>query len=397
MRIYAGGIMALLHVIEQEMNNNQLVVRHHVEDFNAKSQLIVYESQEALFYKNGQALDLFLAGRHELKSENVPLLKRFFSGLFGGKTPLPCDVYFINKVNVMDIIWGTPSPIELMDPKYDILVRVRANGQTGLHVTDSRKFAVKVVGQLPECSVDEVRRAIKGMMISSIKECIASVIIQEGVSILEIITKLSAISSKIQTQLNARIADLGLAIDHFSIESIMPSDGDLDALRKLQNRRLDTRFESDRIRELSAAETDSKIYDTRATMAQADADAYAQKVRGYTYQQQRQFDVMQSMAQNEGTAGAFMNMGMGMGMGMGAGQAMNNMAQNLQQPAQPAQPQAPAATKICPQCGGEVAATAKFCGNCGQAMPQARFCPECGTRCAENSKFCINCGTKLDA
>lgn len=390
--------MALLHVIEQEMNNNQLVVRHHVEDFNAKSQLIVYESQEALFYKNGQALDLFLSGRHELSSENVPLLKRIFGGLFGGKTPLPCDVYFINKVNVLDIIWGTPAPIELMDPKYDILVRVRANGQTGLHVVDSRKFAVKVVGQLPECSVEEVRRAIKGMMISSIKECIATAIIAEGVSILEIVTKLSDISTKIQTQLNARIADLGLAIDHFSIESIMPSDGDLDALRKLQTRRLDTRFESDRIRELSAAETDSKVYDTRATMAQADAEAYAQKVRGYTYQQQRQFDVMQTMAQNEGTASAFMNMGMGMGMGMGAGQAMNNMAQNLQQPAQPAQPaQAPAATKTCPQCGGEVAANSKFCPNCGQQMPQARFCPECGTRCPENSKFCVNCGTKLDA
>ena len=385
--------MALLHVIEQEMNNNQLVVRHHVEDFNAKSQLIVYESQEALFYKNGQALDLFIAGRHELKSENVPLLKRAFSALFGGKTPLPCDVYFINKVNVMDIIWGTPSPIELMDPKYDILVRVRANGQTGLHVIDSRKFAVKVVGQLPECSVDEVRRAIKGMMISSIKECIASAIIQERISILEIATQLSVISAKIQTQLNARSADLGLAIDHFSIEAILPSDGDLDALKNMQNKRLDTRFEAERIRKLNEAETDSKVYDTRATMAQADAEAYAQKARGYTYQQQRQFDVMQTMAQNEGMASAFMNMGMGMGMGMGAGQAMNNMAQNLQQPAQP---QAPAATKTCPQCGGEVAATAKFCSNCGQAMPQARFCPECGTRCPENSKFCINCGTKLN-
>ena len=136
--------MAQLHVIEQEMTNDQLVVRHHVEDFNAKSQLIVYESQEALFYKNGQALDLFPSGRHELTSENVPLLKRIFGGLFGGKTPLPCDVYFINKVNVLDVIWGTDSPIELEDPKYHLLVRVRANGQTGIRVKDSRRFAAGV-------------------------------------------------------------------------------------------------------------------------------------------------------------------------------------------------------------------------------------------------------------
>ena len=76
--------MSLLQLIEQEMKNAQLVVRSHIEDFNAKSQLIVYESQEAIFYKNGQALVLFGPGRHTLSSENVPVLKRFFSHLFGG-------------------------------------------------------------------------------------------------------------------------------------------------------------------------------------------------------------------------------------------------------------------------------------------------------------------------
>lgn len=373
--------MALLHVIEQEMTNDQLVVRHHVEDFNAKSQLIVYESQEALFYKNGQALDLFLSGRHDLNSDNVPFFKRVFGNLFGGKTPLPCDVYFINKVNVLDVIWGTDSPIELEDPKYPMIVRVRANGQTGLRVKDSRRFTVKVVGQLQEFTVDSVRRSIKGMMMSSIKECIASTIIEKKVSILEVTTKLSEISTAIQEKLNARVADLGLEIDHFAINAIMPGEGDLDALRKMKNKMMDMN-----------SDTDLEAYRIRQL---AEARAHARSAEGYTYEDERRFDVLQSAAQNEGAAGAFVNMGMGFGMGKGVGNAMNNMAQNLQQPAAPAP--APAATKTCPQCGGAVPANAKFCCNCGQAMPQGpRFCPECGTRCVENSKFCANCGTRLD-
>ncbi|MBO5736174.1 MAG: SPFH domain-containing protein [Clostridia bacterium] len=369
--------MALLNVIEQEMTNEQLVVRNHIEDFNAKSQLIVYESQEALFYKNGQALDLFGPGRHELKSENLPFFKRIFSHLFDGKTPLPCEVYFINKVNVLNVLWGTDSPIPLEDPKHPLLLHVRANGQTGIRVIDSRRFTVKVVGQLKEFTVEEVRRSIKSMMMTSIKECIAIAIMEGGVSITEISTKLSELSRNIQAKLNEYVADLGIAVDHFAINAILPSEGDLEALKKMKDENNETNIEAYRIRKLS------------------EARAHARNAEGYTYQEERRFDVLETAAQNEGVAGAFMNMGMGFGMGNNVGKAVNTMAQNLQQPAAPA---AAAGTKTCPQCNSTLPATAKFCFNCGQQMPQGpRFCPECGTKCVENSKFCSNCGTRLEA
>lgn len=139
-----------LSVIKCETDNFQLVTKSTIENFNAKSQLVVNESQEALFYKDGQALDLFASGRHSLDTENLPFLKRIFGKIFGGTTPFTCEVFFINKVSVMDIPWGTDSPIVLEDPKYHLIVGVRANGQTGIRVKDSRKFVVKVVGQLRE-------------------------------------------------------------------------------------------------------------------------------------------------------------------------------------------------------------------------------------------------------
>ena len=157
----------------------------------------------------------------------------------------------------------------------------------------------------------------------------------------------------------------------------MPSEGDLETLRKIKSQNTEVDMEAYRIRKLS------------------EARAHARNAEGYTYQEERRFDVLETAAQNEGATGAFMNMGMGLGMGTGVGKAVNTMAQNLQQP-DPAP--APAGTKTCPQCNSTVPATAKFCSNCGQQMPQGpRFCPECGTKCVENSKFCSNCGTRLDA
>jgi membrane protease subunit (stomatin/prohibitin family) len=372
--------MSVLQLIEQEMTNEQLVVRHPIEDFNAKSKLIVYESQEAIFYKNGQALDLFASGAHTLSSENVPLLKKFFSHLFGGKTPFPCDVYFINKVNVLDILWGTDSPIQLEDPKYPMLVSIRANGQTGIRVNDSRKFLVKVVGQLKEYTVDVVKRAIKGTMMASIKECIALAMIEKKISILEVTTRLSELSQTIQARLNEKIQDLGLEISHFTVSAVMPSEGDLDALKNYKTTMMNT--EADMYRERRESET----------------RAYARATEGYTYQEERRFDVLEGAAKNEGGAGGnFVNMGVGLGMGVGIGKDMGNMYAGIAQPSTPAPAKAPAAEKICPNCGQSVSANAKFCMHCGQAQPQPptpKFCPECGTRC--EGKFCMNCGTKLD-
>jgi len=232
-------------------------------------------------------------------------------------------------------------------------------------------------------TVDAVRRSIKGMMLSSIKESIAAVIIEKKISILDISTRLSEIATEIQDKINAKIADLGLECDHFSVNSIMARDGDLDELRKMKAKTMaltsDADLEAYRIRTLSAAR------------------AQARATEGYTYADERRFDVLEGAAKNEGGAGGFINMGVGLGVGMGVGGEVGRMAQSAMQSNVAAQTAAADASgKVCPGCGASVAANAKFCPNCGQAQPSGpRFCPECGARVADGGKFCGECGTKL--
>lgn len=387
--------MTDLEIIRYEGDNETLVYKYSCEDLTTKSQLIVNESQEALFYKNGQALDLFPSGRHSLQTENLPFLKRIFSGLFGKGKPFPCDIYFVNKVHVLDTLWGTDAPVEIEDPKYSLLIGVRANGQTGIRIMDSRRFVVKVVGQLPDCSIDTVRRAVKGMLMSAVKEQIAKAIVEKQISILEITAHLSELSDMIMTRLNARVEDLGIALDHFSINTIAASDGDLDELRRAKNEMLAGRNVAD-----IEAYQKAKVGTT-----EVDVEAYKMAKLGYTYADQRRYDVLETAAKNEGGAGAgFVNMGVGLGMGVGMagniGQMTNELLNNAQQNGAPAPAPtpapAPAATIVCAECGAQIPADAKFCMSCG-AKQEARplFCPECGTQCAPGAKFCMNCGTKI--
>ena len=290
--------------------------------------------------------------------------------------------------------WGTDSPITVEDPKYARIVAIRANGQMGIKVSDSRKFVVKVVGQLKQYTIDEVKKVIKGMTMVYVKETIASAIVTNGVSVLEIATQLSKLSDIVFENVNKRLEPLGLELENFFIGAIVPDENDLMALRQAKDRAADMDIES--------------MAKQRATIREIDAEAYKQSALGFTYQEGRAFDVLDKAASNQGSGGAMLNAGMGVGMGVGLAKNMGGMMDNLNQVqshpqasadpnAQP--PQTNSATKLCPECGAQVPANAKFCTNCGhkfeQQAPKTSFCPECGEKIEGDPKFCPHCGHKL--
>lgn len=359
----------LLDVIKYAGDNNTLVYHSEIDDFNSKTQLVVNEAQEAIFYKDGQALDLFASGRHTLSTENLPLLRKLVGKLFGGKTPYTCEVFFINKVSVMDIMWGTDSPITLEDPKYGILIGVRSNGTMTLNVEDSRRFVVNVVGQLKEYSVENVKRGIKGAIMTVLKTAIAKAIAIENVSILEIATKLTELSETCLGLINKELEYFGIKLRKFYINSISAGEEDLRELKEMKSK-------------------------ATAMVIEAGAKAKSREIQGYDYRTERQFDVMDKAASNNGgVSGAFIGAGVGLGAGVGIGAAVANAATGTMGENKPA---APAGTVKCAGCGADIPATAKFCPECGQPnKPQAKFCPECGTKLEAGAKFCPECGHKV--
>lgn len=363
-----------LDIVKCEMSNDTLVQRSEIKDFNAKSQLIVHESQEAIFFKEGQALDLFGPGRHSLNSDNLPLIRKVFSAIFGGgnKTPFACEVYFINRVYALEIPWGTAIPITVTDPEFNYPVGVKSNGQTGIRVKDSRKFVVKVVGQLKEITVETVKRQIKGMLITSLTNIIADTIVTEKIGILQIATQLERLSAAMQIRLNEKLDDIGLESVHFNIGTIFASDEDMEKLKKSREMGVMAKGEADRMRIL------------------AEAEAERMRMLGYTYQQEKTFQVMEAAASNTGSGGGMINAGLGLGVGLGvmgevgkaAGSAMNTTNVNM---------------KSCPTCNAQAPMTAKFCATCGSPFAQSKACPNCGNPVDESSKFCPNCGQTLAA
>mgnify|MGYP002509941301 CR=1 FL=1 len=339
-------------IIKYEGDNSTFIWKHPCEDFNSLTQLIVHESQEAIFMMNGQALDLFGAGRYTLETQNIPKIGKALNRTTDGQTPFHCEVYFINKTEQMAIKWGTDSKVQFMEPTYNFPISIGASGEMSLRADDSRKLLLKLVGTENFLGQENLTRYFRAFLMTKVKSYIAQVIREQKVSIFEIDERLNEISSALLKMLQPDFADYGVALERFFITTIVKPDGEAsyEKFKSLHFRQYADIAEA-KLRQQTAvidAETQAQ-----RTVIESQAMATKRQQEGYTYQQERGFDVAQDVAQNE-AVGQFTNMGVGFGTMAGVGgavggvvgSAVNNAFENVNNQPQQADDMAAFKTKI---------------------------------------------------
>lgn len=340
----------IAEIIKYEGDNSTFIWKHPCEDFNSLTQLIVHESQEAIFFMNGQALDLFGPGRYTLETENIPKIGKVLNRTTGDKTPFHCEVYFINKSEQMAIKWGTDSKVQYVDPTYGFPISIGASGEMSLRAEDSRKLLVKLVGTENYLGQQQLIGFFRAFLMTRVKTYIAQVIKANAINIFEIDENLTAFSENIHKLLIPDFADYGIALERFFVTNIVKPDGD----RQYEKfKELHFRQYADIAEATLRQKTDLIYAQTEAQKVVIDSQAQATKraQEGYTYAQERGFDVAAKVAQNE-AVGQFTNMGVGLGTMAGVGGAVGGVVGNAvggalqaaSEPAQPTQPTQPAQT-----------------------------------------------------
>ena len=375
--------MAIIDVIKYEGGNNVLVWKHPKEDFNTSAQLIVHESQEAIVFKDGQAIGPYGKGKHTIETENIPGIRKIVGLVTGGITPNHYEVYYINKSYSMDVYWGTASAWTIQDPSLQIPFKMQAHGQFAVRVKDSKQMLLKLVGTTTSFTQRSLQDYFCGIMMSRIKDHISNLIIAEGLSYTELNSYLVSISEKVMPKLADTFVKYGLSLEEFVVEGIS-------------------------IREDKISE---KVQEAMANRA-------VRIIEGYDKQQEMAHDVAMAQAQNQGTGGQMAQIMTGLSAGAAIAPAMGSYMRTTMQPAsgsiQGGQPQRdqfsmgvvskkqPAETpqvNKCTNCGAELVPNSRFCNQCGKAVAQDSTgtvsCPVCGAVLPTNSKFCSSCGCKL--
>lgn len=312
--------MTIIDRVKYDGPADVLVWRYPPDNLSWGTQVIVNQSQEALFFRGGQALDVLGPGTHTLRTANIPLLRGLIAAPFAGETPFAAEVYYINKAVNLDVKWGTNNPIPVQDPKFGVFLPVRAFGQFAVQVSDSRVFVTQLSATAKEFTSDQLSNYFRGVLLTKAKDYIAETIIKQKINLLEISAYLEDMSGAIQEKLSADFSKYGVKLVNFYLNSVdVPEDDD-----------------------------------TVVRLKKALADKAELDILGDKYQQKRTLDVMEKAAGNEGGVAG---MGMGAGLGLGLGQMMAGAMGGT-----------PAGAKFCSSCGKGLAVGAKFCADCGSKV-----------------------------
>ena len=417
-------------VIQYEGGANTLVWKHPMTDFVMGSQLIVHETQEAIFLRNGEALDSFPAGRYDLETGVLPKMNSLFKLPAQGQ-PFHAEVYFVNLTTLMNIKWGTSSKVGLFDPISGLHVELGASGAFNLRVSDARRLLMRLVGTADALTQEQLFSGETGyfrtLIMNRVKSNLARIIKDNHINVLELDERLDSISAHLQTAINENLAEYGLTMPEFFVSNIVTPDDDPN-FRRLKQQHADlylkTREEQIKKAEAEAAferkaveaQTEARMKvigaqgeaDAERIRAQAAADAYrmqaeaeAQEMRmkGYTYQQEtaRQVGVT-AMLNNSGAAGGIGGMAgdvMSVGVGLGAVGSVIGMAKDAITPIAGAVGEAMQPEEGWTCACGQKGNRGNFCMNCGAKKPE----PVVGWDCACGQKgntgnFCMNCGAK---
>lgn len=392
--------MTIADIIKYEGDNSTFIWKHPCEDFNTTTQLIVHQSQEAIFFMNGEALDLFGPGRHTLETQNIPLIKKVLNLPTGGETPFHCEVYFINKTEQMAIKWGTDSKVQFVEPTYKFPIQIGASGEMSLRAEDARKLLVKIVGTEYSLSQSTLTIYFRAFLMTRVKTYLAQTIKEKQINIFEIDEYLNLLSDDLKTKLATDFIDYGVALERFFVTTIVKPDGD-SQYEKFK----DIHFRQ--YADVAEAQLQQKVgiidqqTESQKTVIEAQGAAQKRQIEGYTYQQERGFDVAEKMAENE-AVGEFANMGVGLGVMAGVGGGIGGTVGGIVNDAlgsvnaSAAQPTAPNETAFCENCGTKLSAGSSFCDECGTAVTVSAKCKSCNFTFEKPGKFCPKCGAKRE-
>ena len=441
----------LASVIKYEGGNDTFVWKHPIEDFNLGSQLIVHESQEALFFRDGKALDLFGAGRYTLATQNLPLLENLYKLPTNANEIFHSEVYFINMTTQMGVKWGTDSKVRLFDPASGLHVEIGACGNFNIRVADSRKLILKLVGTANELTQNEVVGVegfgitfivgkFRALIMNKVKANLARAIKENNINILEIDEYIDILSEKLQAIINETLVEYGLIMPEFYITSVLTPDDDPNfrrlkqqfaekTLRVREEEIKKAEAEAAQSRKILEAQTEAQLKmvgaqgeaealkikaqaEAEAYKAQAFAEAEEMRAKGYTYQQETARQVGLEAMQNGITGGGSGGSGGALGDIAGLGVTLGAMGSVIGMTKDALNPIVDGAAGI-GQTVGAVVSTPMADGwncTCGKTGVTSKFCPECGAKKPEpvapatwncacgatgiTSKFCPECGAK---
>src|SRR5574341_400662 len=201
-------------------------------DYRIGSQVIVREAQAAAFFRDGNALDVFRAGRHTIATANIPLLINFIGKAFNDRTPFPAEVYFVSIKEFANEKWGTPQPIIVRNPGMGLGVALlQGFGTYSFQVKDPQQFVTQVVGTQGAYRTTDIEERLKTVLLSKLQDVLGET--TAASSVVELIGLTEEVGAAVRAKAQDDFEAIGMALKTFYIGNLKPSSKSAQELRDM--------------------------------------------------------------------------------------------------------------------------------------------------------------------
>ncbi len=203
-----------------------------VADLRFGSQVIVRESQNVVFFRDGRALDVLGPGRHTITTANVPLLTNLLGQAFGGRTPFTAEVYYVSMREFPDRKWGTPQPIIVRNPGVGLgIALLQGFGTYSFQVKDPQQFVTQLVGAQGAYRTSDIETRLRTMLLSKLQDVLGETTAKSNV--MELIGLTEELGAAVRAKSQDDFLAIGLLLKSFYIGNLKPSDKSAEELRQM--------------------------------------------------------------------------------------------------------------------------------------------------------------------
>ena len=203
-----------------------------IADLRMGSQVIVRESQRAVFFRDGKALDVFNAGRHTITTANIPLLVNLVGKLFDNRTPFTAEVYFVSVKEFADRRWGTPQPIIVRNTGVGLgIALLQGFGTYSYQIIDAQQFVTQLVGAQGIYRTEDIENRLRIMLLSKLQDLLGETTGKN--SVLDLIGLTEELGAGVRAKAQDDFSALGLTLKSFYIGNLKPSDKSAEELRAM--------------------------------------------------------------------------------------------------------------------------------------------------------------------
>jgi len=185
-----------------------------------------------VFFRDGNALDVFKAGRHTIATANIPMLIDWIGKAFNDRTPFPAEVYFVSRKEFANKKWGTPQPIIVRNPGMGLGVALlQGFGTYSFQVKDPQQFVTQIVGAQGAYRTSDIEERLRTMLLSKLQDALGETAAKNSVP--EMIGLTEELGAAVRVKAKDDFEAIGLTLKTFYVGNLKPSDKSAQELRDM--------------------------------------------------------------------------------------------------------------------------------------------------------------------